>query len=632
MNLSIPARVSLTTVSALSILLCVLLAVMAEGSFDFAQRRAVAQLETSMRVAWDVIQRKGRNFEVKDGAMTVDGHVLNGDFASVDHIKQLVGGVATVFSGDVRVTTNVMQKDGTRAVNTQLARGPAYDAVIHNGKPFRGEAAILGEPYMVAYDPIKSASGKVVGILFVGVPKNEYFEPVYRELKFLAFTGGVISLLAALASVFMVRFQLRHLATIRAAMTRIMGGDCSATLSFADRKDDLGRMASAVHAFRDGVQEKARIEREAEAARASAEAEKAAAEAMRAEVARKQADVVRDLGAGLSRLASRDLTVQMSAFPADYAQLEADFNTAASALRDAIATVASNSEAITAGSMEISRAADDLSRRTEQQAASLEQTAAALDEINATGKKTAEGAIHARDVVSTAKADAEETGAIVHRTVEAMGNVEKSAQQISQIIGVIDEIAFQTNLLALNAGVEAARAGDAGRGFAVVASEVRALAQRSAEAAKEIKSLISTSSSHVKEGVDLVAQAGAALQRILTHVTDINAVVLDIAAGAQEQASGLAQVNTAINQMDQATQQNAAMVEQSTAASHALCKEASGLSELLGQFQIGGRQQALRTIPTAKVKPARRQSGSGLKGAPAAAMAAPAEEASWQDF
>ena len=204
-------------------------------------------------------------------------------------------------------------------------------------------------------------------------------------------------------------------------------------------------------------------------------------------------------------------------------------------------------------------------------------------------KKSAEGASHARQVVAAADEDAKKSAVVVRQAVEAMDAIAKSAQQIGQIIGVIDEIAFQTNLLALNAGVEAARAGDAGRGFAVVASEVRALAQRSAEAAKEIKALISTSTTQVDHGVKLVAETGKSLERIMAQVAEINDVVAEIAAGAQEQATALDEVNTAINQMDQVTQQNAAMVEQSTAASHSLSQETEQLSGLVGQFQVGGQ-------------------------------------------
>jgi methyl-accepting chemotaxis protein len=248
----------------------------------------------------------------------------------------------------------------------------------------------------------------------------------------------------------------------------------------------------------------------------------------------------------------------------------------------------------------MSHAADDLSRRTEQQAASLEETAAALDEITVTVKRTAEAAAHARSVATTAAGTAEQSGKVVRDAIEAMNGIEKSSGQISQIIGVIDEIAFQTNLLALNAGVEAARAGDAGRGFAVVASEVRALAQRSADAAKEIKSLIAASTNQVEQGVDLVRRTGQALDRITQQVAELTNIVADIAASAQEQASGLGQVNTALNQMDQVTQQNAAMVEESTAASHALAQETDEVSRLVTRFDLGRKSSATPTRQTSR--------------------------------
>ena len=260
-------------------------------------------------------------------------------------------------------------------------------------------------------------------------------------------------------------------------------------------------------------------------------------------------------------------------------------------LQQVMVSVAANTQAIRSGTREISVAADDLSRRTEQQAASLEETAAALGEITATVRKTAEGATHARQVVSTAKHDAEKGSDVVRQAMTAMSGIEKSSQRIGQIIGVIDEIAFQADLLALNAGVEAARAGDAGRGFAVVASEVRALAQRSAEAAKEIEAFISASTGQVEQGVDLVAETGKALERIFTQVAEIDTIVSQIATSAQDQAVGLQEVNTAVSQMDQVTQQNAAMVEESTTASHTLSHETEELTRILGRFQVGDQDE-----------------------------------------
>jgi methyl-accepting chemotaxis protein len=296
---------------------------------------------------------------------------------------------------------------------------------------------------------------------------------------------------------------------------------------------------------------------------------------------------VDQIATGLSQLAEGNLEHRIQTeFIPTLEPLRVDFNASLAALEQSIAAVSGNTEAIRAGAGEISTAADDLSRRTEQQASSLEETAAALEQITVTVKKTAEGAKHARDIVSTAKVDADKSGDVVREAMTAMTGIDKSSKQISEIIGVIDEIAFQTNLLALNAGVEAARAGDAGRGFAVVASEVRALAQRSAEAAKEIKGLISASTAQVDQGVRLVARTGEALGRIVAQVVEINTVITDIAASAQEQSTGLEQVNTAVNEMDRVTQKNAAMVEEMTASAHGLASESEDLGRLVARYRI----------------------------------------------
>jgi methyl-accepting chemotaxis protein len=276
-------------------------------------------------------------------------------------------------------------------------------------------------------------------------------------------------------------------------------------------------------------------------------------------------------------------------------------------LAEAMAVVTESSRAIQSGTQEISVAVDDLARRTETQAASLEETAAALSEITATVKKTAENAGNARSVVASARTDAEHSGEVVEKAVAAMSNIEASSRQVGQIIGVIDEIAFQTNLLALNAGVEAARAGEAGRGFAVVASEVRSLAQRSAEAAKEIKGLISASGRQVDEGVQLVKETGGALQRIVRHVNEISDIVATMATSAHEQATALSEVNVAVGQMDQVTQQNAAMVEETAAASRSLAQETDNLNRLVNAD--GGPEAPAQTAsgrPAQPVSPPRR--------------------------
>ena len=297
---------------------------------------------------------------------------------------------------------------------------------------------------------------------------------------------------------------------------------------------------------------------------------------------------VSEIGEGLAQLANNNLQHRLDrAFDPAFEKLRADFNAAMSQMHETMNAVSSATSVLRSGSDEIASASSDLSRRTEQQAASLEETAAALDELTATVRRSAEGAKQATTTASGAKADAVRSGEVMGEAVAAMSEIEQSSGQITQIIGVIDEIAFQTNLLALNAGVEAARAGDAGRGFAVVAQEVRALAQRSAEAAKEIKALIASSSDQVQRGVRLVGDTGKALGGIVAKVTEIDALIAEIALSSQEQASGLGQVNTAINQMDQVTQQNAAMVEQSTAAAANLKTEAQELADLVGRFKTG---------------------------------------------
>jgi methyl-accepting chemotaxis protein len=389
-----------------------------------------------------------------------------------------------------------------------------------------------------------------------------------------------------------------------AAMRRLSEGDNAVAVPAVGRKDEIGAMAAAVLTFKEAAIEKLRVEGEAADHRRQAEGAREANEADRAAADREQSGVVQSLSEALERLAEGDLTHRLSqGFPDSYRKLRDDFNAAMGRLQETMGVISGAVHGIHSSSGEITQAADSLSRRTEQQAAGLEETAAALDEIVATVRRTAQGAGEADQAVKAARQDAEVAGQVVERAIQAMTQIEGSSQQVSQIIGVIDEIAFQTNLLALNAGVEAARAGDAGRGFAVVAQEVRALAQRSAEAAKEIKTLISTSSQQVETGVDLVGETGEALKRITAGVAEINRTVGEIAASAQEQATGLQQINSAVNQMDQATQQNAAMVEESTAASHSLSSEATELQRLVGRFRIG--DAAGQTSVPASRRPAR---------------------------
>jgi methyl-accepting chemotaxis protein len=403
------------------------------------------------------------------------------------------------------------------------------------------------------------------------------------------------------------QFVVRAITSISATMARLAGGHLEEEVPYATRGDEVGAMARALSVFKDQAVQNRKNDENSQ-------------------------HIITVLGQGLENLAKGNLTHRIeSPFPDALDRLRQYFNSAADSLADTINTVKRGSFGIKSGTEEIAQASDNLSRRTENQAANLEETAAAVAEITSTVRKTAEGAQHARNMVTAAKDDADRSGVVVKRAVEAMQGIEKSSHEITQIIGVIDEIAFQTNLLALNAGVEAARAGDAGRGFAVVASEVRALAQRSAEAAKEIKGILSTSRSQVQEGVQLVAETGSSLRQIIERVSEINGIVNEIARSAEQQATGLQEVNTAVDQMDQVTQQNAAMVEEATAATRTLTQQSTELAQIVARFttavgaaitQAEDAREAHRPAPRA---PAVR------KAKVATARAEPAD-AGWEEF
>ena len=370
-----------------------------------------------------------------------------------------------------------------------------------------------------------------------------------------------------------------------------------------------------------------------------AEAKIRKAQDLHAQTAADQKRVVDALGAGLRNLSSGDLTVKIvEPFPEDYEALRTDFNSAVAGLKDAVGAVTQNVTSIRNETSEITSAADDLSRRTEKQAATLEQTASALDELTTSVRSAAEGADAASQMSGNAQTNAEEGGEIARKAVAAMDGIKNSSNEISKITSVIDDIAFQTNLLALNAGVEAARAGEAGRGFAVVATEVRALAQRSSEAAREINTLISTSREQVQQGVELVDQTGSALAAIVTSVSDISTRVAHIATSARQQSSGLNEINVAMNELDQVTQQNAAMFEETTAASHALMSEADALNAAVARFSLGTQQvpEAPRPVSEApQFTTARAHTVSApIAGSVAIAMSDDAEldTTGWEEF
>ena len=374
------------------------------------------------------------------------------------------------------------------------------------------------------------------------------------------------------------------------------------------------------------------------------EIERSVAEAERARDAlqQRQTEVVEHLTVALGRVSRGDLTTRLeTAFADDYEDLRRNFNSAIDSLCSVVGSVSDLAESVGREAVEISSSADNLSQRTERAAATLEETAAALDQLTSSVKSAAEGAERANGVVGDAREHALKSGDVVQEAVEAMSEIEASAGKIVKIIDVIEDIAFQTNLLALNAGVEAARAGEAGRGFAVVASEVRALAQRSSDAAREINGLISSSGVQVQRGVDLVGRAGEALKEIVTSVAEISDLVGGIAASSREQSTGVSEINTAVNQLDQTTQQNAAMFEETTAASHALTKVAGSLNQTVARFDTGRASRdpaaahAKVDAPTppsdpTRYAPAERRASVAVGAGPAPAPAS--DDTGWEEF
>jgi methyl-accepting chemotaxis protein len=456
--------------------------------------------------------------------------------------------------------------------------------------------------------------------------------------------AGFSALVALGAGIFVVRGIAMPIGRITRSMRDLAAGDTDKTIPFAGRGDEIGAMAGAVEIFRQAAMANKELEREAEEARNRAEAERREAERQaEAHAAERLRIATSGLAAALERLAGGDLGFQIEeAFAPDFEQLRHDFNKSVRQLSETLAEISNAVGAVESGSHEIASGANDLSRRTEQQAAALEETAAALDEITVNVSNSAKRTEEARSLAGRANQSATQSSKVVADAEDAMRRIEESSKQISSIIGVIDEIAFQTNLLALNAGVEAARAGEAGKGFAVVAMEVRELAGRSANAAKEIKSLIKNSATEVNAGVKLVRDTGSALNEIGGFIVEINGHMEAIAMSAKEQSTGLAEVNGAVNQMDQTTQQNAAMVEESTAASAALAGEAQTLRALISKFSFGDMPVSatpsamLRQTAAAMAAPARsaapRAPVAPARVARAGSSAAPAAPEGWEEF
>lgn len=452
------------------------------------------------------------------------------------------------------------------------ARGGGADLLQTMLEAARASGTVQAGPDgLIRALPVKAgAEGPVLGVLGIVWSADHALAETNAAKLRIAGTAAAIFLGMMVVTVLVLRRTLgQPLQHLTAAVDRVARGDYDSAVGLDGRRDELGQIAAQLQALTGTL----RQSREAEEQRRT-----------RAET---QAEVVRHLGRALDVLAAGVLTHEIHEdFPEEYETLRRNYNRAVDSLRAVVAGVGENASDILRNAEQIASASDDLSRRTETQAATLEQSAAALEELLNSVNTAAGNARKAEETVRHTRSIAVQNGEVMNSAVEAMGAIEKSSERIGDIIGVIDDIAFQTNLLALNAGVEAARAGESGKGFAVVASEVRGLAQRSAEAAQQIKELIVGSGEQVDAGVKLVERAGEALRQVVSQVAEVADMVTGIAHGAGEQAGGLNEINVGVANLDTVTQQNAAMVEQSTAAAHRLRTGAMEMRRNLDTFVI----------------------------------------------
>ncbi|WP_235899840.1 methyl-accepting chemotaxis protein [Tritonibacter aquimaris] len=553
---------------------------------------------------------------------------LNGKVAAVagvdivlDNLTELVAGLSVFEGGSVMLlgqSGNWLANPDTDLL-TKAYEGPGADAITTAVET--GALQIvsdLSDGTTRLFYPFTAFSMNKTWVVVMDVPRDVFVTPVRESIKEELIVNGLLLAFTLITIFFATRKMVqRPLSKMLISINALSEGRVNQDNDLPKGKDEIGITAAALEKLRQGLVEKQNIEQG------------------QLEAQENQKKIVQSLADGMQKLASGDLTSKLNeAFPEHYEQLRQDFNATVDTLGGMVSQVVDSAQSIRSGAAEISQASDDLSHRTESQAATLEETAAALDELTASVKSAADGAREVEATMTEARHEAENNRTVVQNAVSAMTEIEQSSNHIGQIISVIDDIAFQTNLLALNAGVEAARAGEAGRGFAVVASEVRALAQRSSDAAMEIKSLVQESSQQVDRGVTLVGKAGEALQSIVQQIAKISEQVSGIAEGAAEQSTGLHEINTGVTQLDQVTQQNAAMVEEATAAGHLLNTDAGKLAEIVGRFKVSGAS-AMPLAPPSQPSSAPSAHGDddwGLEETAPAPMAANGSNKIWQDF
>jgi methyl-accepting chemotaxis protein len=514
-----------------------------------ATKAATERVETNMRVAWDVLRANGKNFSIVDGKLLANDHVLNGDAATVAKIKNLVGGTSTVFMKDLRITTNVLKPDGTPAVGTRLAPGNAFDAIFDRKAPFRGEAEILGEPYLTAYDPILDSTGQVLGILYVGMKKAEFLESARSTFWTIIYSTLAISLLATLVSYLVVRNAIvRPLKASVAVMNRLARGDLSAETPQPRRRDEIGEIMMALVAFK----------------------------ATGLEVERMRADrLVTDLRAAEQRKA--DMHRLADEFEGAVGRIVETVSSASTELETSAGTLTSTAERAQELTTMVAAASEEASTNVQSVASATEEMTSSVNEIS---RQVQESARMAGEAVDQARA-----------TNDRVGELSKAAARIGDVVELINTIAGQTNLLALNATIEAARAGEAGRGFAVVASEVKALAEQTAKATGEIGQQISGIQAATQESVNAIKEISATIEKlseisstIAAAVEEQGAATQEISRNVQQAAQGTQQVSSNITDVQRGASETGSASSQVLSAAQSLSGDSNRLKLEVGKF------------------------------------------------
>ncbi|RYE87859.1 MAG: methyl-accepting chemotaxis protein [Hyphomicrobiales bacterium] len=565
----------------------------------------------------------------------------------IDTIGRVTGDTATLFVYDpdtadfIRKSTTIVDADGNRLLDTPLAKdGPAYPVVAAGGT-YQGEASILGVPYYTIYKPIQNPADEVIGLVYVGIPKAEIDAVAGETLNILTVVGAAALLVVGVATLFASARITRPIPRLSKSMQRIAEGELDTEVPYTGLGNEIGAMARNVEVFRANAQQVAqmteaeavRIVRDQQArsdmmaqlqrafgnvvdaaiagdfsSRVDVEFPDAELNAIAASINNLVATVdrgVSETGVVLSALADADLTRRMEGeYDGAFAQLKADTNAVADTLTDIVGQLRGTSRALKTATGELLSGANDLSERTTRQAATIEETSAAMESLAATVLHNAEQAKEASVVAGSVTVTAEEGGQVMGKANEAMERITASSGKISNIIGLIDDIAFQTNLLALNASVEAARAGEAGKGFAVVAVEVRRLAQSAAKASSEVKALIQQSATEVQGGSKLVAEAARKLESMVTAARSSNQLMEGIARANREQATSIEEISSAVRQLDEMTQHNAALVEETNAAIEQTEAQASELDRVVDIFALDA-PSAVETRPVRPQQPGR---------------------------